>query len=87
MSNTEAFTAAAAQLVESAAGIITTAAHQVDAMDGRTAFLVGMVTWFLVENAVRRFAGGLRTAILVTALAGTGYALVGIVNSTQNLAN
>jgi len=53
-------------------------ARLIDGLDARTAFFVGIMTWFLVEQGIRRLAGMLRVAILTTALAGTGLA-VGII--------
>ncbi|WP_431860160.1 hypothetical protein [Azospirillum sp.] len=74
--------AAGTQLVQATSSFIAAAAGKVDTLDPRTAFFVGIATWFLVEQAVRRFAGALRTAILVTALVGTGYAAVTMINAT-----
>ncbi len=45
-------------------------------MDGRVAFVLGMLTWFAVEQAVRRLAGILRWAILIGAVGAGGFALV-----------
>lgn len=47
-------------------------------MDGRAAFVLGMLTWFGVEQAVRRLAGILRWTILVGAVGAGGLALVAL---------
>ena len=47
-------------------------------MDGRLAFMLGLGTWFVVEQMIRRLAGMLRWAILGAALAGGGAAVVSV---------
>jgi hypothetical protein len=47
-------------------------------MDGRLAFLLGLGTWFVVEQVIRRLAGMLRWAILGAALAGGGVAAASV---------
>lgn len=47
-------------------------------MDGRLAFLLGLGTWFAVEQMIRRLAGILRWAILGAALAGGGMAVASV---------
>jgi hypothetical protein len=49
--------------------------NRVSELDGRLAFAVGAVSWFLVEQAIRRLAGVLRIAILVGFLGALGYGL------------
>jgi len=54
------------------AGQLDAMASHVDGLDARTAFFVGVVAWFLVEQAIRRMASVLRMAVLATVLAGGG---------------
>jgi len=63
--------------VTAASGFLATLSDTARDMDGRAAFFLGAVSWFLVEQAVRRLAGMLRWAILGAALAGGGVAAVG----------
>ncbi|WP_207478333.1 hypothetical protein [Arenibaculum pallidiluteum] len=65
--------------VGAAVGFLGTLSDTARDMDGRAAFFLGAVSWFLVEQAVRRLAGMLRWAILGAALAGGGVAAVGAV--------
>jgi len=58
--------------IDTAAALIRTLNEQAAALDGRAAFVLGLFTWFLVEQAVRRLAGALRIAIIVAALGGAG---------------
>ena len=44
-------------------------------MDGRLGFFLGLVTWFIVEQIIRRMAGILRWAVIIGALAAGGYTL------------
>ena len=44
-------------------------------LDGRIAFVVGAVSWFLVEQAIRRLAGIARIAILLGFLGALGYGI------------
>ncbi|MGB0843336.1 MAG: hypothetical protein ACPGVN_01175 [Alphaproteobacteria bacterium] len=44
-------------------------------MDGRMGFFLGLVTWFVVEQIIRRMAGVLRWAVIIGALAAGGYTL------------
>lgn len=37
-------------------------------LDGRTAFFLGAVAMFLIERAIHKLTGAIRTAIIVTAL-------------------
>ena len=49
--------------------------NKVSDLDGRLAFVVGAVSWFLVEQAIRKFAGFIRVAILLGFLGALGYGL------------
>ncbi len=69
-----------AQFVEGAVSAMTSLSEQARDMDGRAAFLLGAVSWFLVEQAVRRLAGMLRWAILAAVLAGGGVAAAAALN-------
>lgn len=63
--------------------MIATVGDQAKDLDGRTAFLLGMATWFLVEQAIRRLAGLLRWAILGAALVGGGAAVVSLLGVVE----
>ena len=43
-------------------------------LDGRAAFVLGLLTWFAVEQAIRRLSSLLRIAIIVAALGAIGVA-------------
>ncbi|MGB1162003.1 MAG: hypothetical protein ACPG40_12390 [Alphaproteobacteria bacterium] len=49
--------------------------NNVSELDGRIAFVTGAVSWFLVEQAIRRLAGIIRIAILLGFLAALGYGI------------
>ncbi|MGB0824006.1 MAG: hypothetical protein ACPGSK_07715 [Alphaproteobacteria bacterium] len=49
--------------------------NNVSALDGRLAFVTGAVSWFLVEQAIRRLAGIVRIAILLGFLSALGYGI------------
>ena len=49
--------------------------NNVSQLDGRLAFVIGAVSWFLVEQAIRKFAGLIRIAILLGFLGALGYGL------------
>lgn len=68
-----------AEFVGQAGRFIDAAAGTVDGMNARTAFAVGIATWFLVEQAIRTLAGSLRAAILATAVGGGGVAVGSVV--------
>lgn len=70
--------------IEWAGRLISAAGDRAADMDGRAAFLLGMVTWFMVEQAVRRLAGLLRWAILAAALVGGGTAAVSLFGQLTN---
>ncbi|MCW2242382.1 hypothetical protein [Azospirillum canadense] len=63
--------------------LIAAVGDQAKGLDGRTAFLLGMATWFLVEQAIRRLAGLLRWAILGAALIGGGAAAVSLLGVVE----
>lgn len=65
--------------VSGAVDVIGAMSDRAAAMDGRAAFVLGMLTWFGVEQAVRKLAGLLRWAILVTAIGAGGVAVVAMV--------
>ncbi|HYD98178.1 MAG TPA: hypothetical protein VEH84_02230 [Alphaproteobacteria bacterium] len=67
-----------AGFVEGAVATIAAASDYAKDMDGRAAFVLGMLTWFGIEQAVRRLAGLLRWAILAAAIGGTGFAGVAL---------
>jgi len=46
--------------------------EQAAQLDGLAAFVLGLLTWFSVEQAVRRMAGALRLAIIVAAVGASG---------------
>ena len=61
--------------VQESIDFIVAVSQRAAELDGRLAFALGLVTWFLVEQAIRRFAGLLRRAILLGALAALGFGL------------
>ena len=65
--------------VDQAVNLIRWANERAVTMDGRAAFVLGLLTWFLVEQAIRRLAGALRIAILVAAVGAGGAGLVALV--------
>lgn len=65
METLQEFTQWAAQFIR------TVNEHAAD-LDGRAAFVLGLLTWFTVEQAIRRMAGALRIAIIVAALGASG---------------
>ena len=58
----------------------------VSSMDGRIAFVIGAVSWFLVEQAIRRLAGIARIAILLGFLGALGYGIWQILPMIQQAA-
>ncbi len=50
-------------------------------LDGRAAFVLGLLTWFLVEQAIRRLAGALRIAIIVGAVGAGGLGIAAAIAS------
>lgn len=61
--------------------VLTVVNEQAATMDGRAAFVLGVVTWFLIEQAIRRLAGLLRIAIIVGALGAAGLGVAAYVAS------
>lgn len=49
-------------------------------LDGRAAFVLGLLTWFAVEQAIRRLSSLLRIAIIVAALGATGVGAVAMLD-------
>jgi hypothetical protein len=70
--------------VDQAVNLVLIAADRAAELDGRLAFLLGMATWFTVEQAIRRLAGLLRWAILAAVLAGGGAAAVSLFGLLQD---
>jgi hypothetical protein len=62
--------------VEWAVRFIGAVNERAAAMDGRAAFVLGLLTWFVVEQAIRKLAGLLRIAIIVAAVGAGGLGLV-----------
>lgn len=60
------------QVAEWAVGFIRSINEHAATLDGRVAFVLGLLTWFTVEQAIRRMAGALRIAIIVAALGASG---------------
>ena len=54
---------------------MVTTTNKVSDLDGRVAFVTGAVSWFLVEQAIRRLAGIIRIAILLGFLGALGYGI------------
>ena len=66
---------AGAPFIQSMIEFIGTVSTKAADLDGRVAFFLGLVTWFVVEQIIRRLAGLLRCAILIGALAAAGSSL------------
>jgi len=49
-------------------------------LDGRAAFVLGLLTWFAVEQAIRRLSSLLRIAIIVAALGAIGVGSVAMLD-------
>lgn len=60
------------EFTEAAVQFIRAANDHAATLDGRVAFVLGLLTWFAVEQAIRRMAGALRIAIIVAALGASG---------------
>lgn len=60
---------------------IRTVNEHAAAMDGRAAFVLGLLTWFVVEQAIRRLAGALRIAIIVGAVGAGGLGVAAAIAS------
>lgn len=60
------------QFTDWAVRFIRSANDHAATLDGRVAFVLGLLTWFVVEQAIRRMAGALRIAIIVAALGASG---------------
>lgn len=71
---------AAQSLTDRALAFIAGLADSAAELDGRVAFFLGIVTWFLVEQAIRKAAGLLRLAILFGALSAAGLSLAAILS-------
>ncbi|MDX1541599.1 MAG: hypothetical protein R3349_09370 [Geminicoccaceae bacterium] len=50
-------------------------------LDGRAAFVLGLLTWFVVEQAIRKLAGALRIAIIVGAVGAGGLGVAAAIAS------
>lgn len=64
-----------------AVGFVRAANERAAELDGRAAFVLGLLTWFLIEQAVRRLAGALRIAIIVGALGAGGLGLAAAIGA------
>jgi hypothetical protein len=69
-----------AAVVDVARQFILEANERAANLDGRAAFVLGLLTWFAVEQAIRRLAGVLRIAIIVAALGATGFGAVALLD-------
>lgn len=67
--------------VGGAVDVIGAASERAADLDGRAAFILGLLTWFLVEQAVRRLAGALRIAIIVGAVGAGGLGLAAAIGA------
>lgn len=55
--------------------------EQAAALDGRVAFVLGLLTWFTVEQALRRLTGAVRLAIIVAAVGASGVGLAALLGA------
>jgi hypothetical protein len=53
-------------------------------LDGRAAFVLGLLTWFVVEQAIRRLSSALRIAIIVGALGAGGLGLASAIGTLSD---
>lgn len=73
--------------VDWAVAFIRIANEQAAEMDGRAAFVLGLLTWFLVEQAIRRLIGSLRVAIIVGAVGVGGLGLAAAIATLAESGN
>ncbi len=69
-----------ATLINTFIEYIVSIGKQVNDLPGGLAFALGLVTWFLVEQALRRILSWVRWLILIGAIVGLGYTLPLILN-------
>ena len=62
-----------ATIVESLINWIVNIGGQVNDLPGGLAFVLGLVTWFVVEQVLRRILSWMRWVILVGAIVGLGF--------------
>lgn len=55
--------------------------EQAAGLDGRAAFVLGLLTWFTVEQALRRITGALRLAIIVAAVGASGVGIAALLGA------
>ena len=59
---------------------------QVNTLPGGVAFALGLVTWYVVEQVLRRIFNWMRWLILIGVIAGLGFTVPYIFNQFFNLA-
>lgn len=69
-----------ATLIQTLVDYIISIGRQVNDLPGGLAFALGLVTWFLVEQVLRRILSWVRWLILIGAIVGLGYTLPLILN-------
>ena len=62
-------------IIEGLTAYVVSIGEQVDEMPGLHAFGLGLVTWFAVEQIIRRISSAMRWVILVGVIAGLGLSL------------
>lgn len=67
-------------LIQPLVTFVVSMGEEVNALPGGLAFTLGLFTWFVVEQILRRLFSWLRWAILAAAIVGLGYTLPRIVN-------
>ena len=69
-----------ATLINAMVDYIISIGKQVNDLPGGLAFALGLVTWFLVEQVLRRILSWVRWLVLIGAIIGLGYTLPRILN-------
>lgn len=60
------------EIIETLTAYVITVGEKVDEMPGTYAFGMGLATWFIVEQILRRIASAMRWVILIGAVVGLG---------------
>lgn len=69
------------EIIEALTGYIIATGEKVDEMPGLYAFGLGLLTWFMVEQIIRRISTAMRWVILVGAIVGLGLSLPHLVDA------
>ena len=75
-----------ATIVQTLINWVVVIGKQVNQLPGGLAFALGLVTWFAVEQVLRRILNWMRWLILVGVIVGLGFTVPYILNQFFNLA-